>query len=490
MNASTSDIQEFLSDLDSQHVLVVGDVMLDRYLWGSVDRVSPEAPVPVVQLQRQTERAGGAANVAMNLAGLGTETTLIGGIGKDASGTRLKALLRDAEVRTDALIHVADRPTTTKTRVVGGRQQMLRLDEERVERIGEQLADRVLVAARDVLDTVDVVVFSDYDKGMLPADLCSRLISETTDRGIPVVVDPKGIDYEKYAGATVIAPNDRELAMATGTSGEEIESLLEAGQELRRDLGIDTLIVTRGKHGITRVTDGGWHHHPAAAQDVFDVSGAGDTTVAILATGCGAGLEWNTTIRFANLAAGVVIQKVGTVPITRDQFVNAFRDGRQLYQESKIYSRASLKRQVESWQARGERVVFTNGCFDILHAGHVTYLEQASQEGDRLVVGLNTDRSVQTLKGEPRPIVPEEQRARVLASLESIDAVVLFNENTPASVIEELKPDVLVKGADYNKSEVVGASAVESWGGRVELVPLVDGVSTTRILDRVRRKSD
>jgi D-beta-D-heptose 7-phosphate kinase/D-beta-D-heptose 1-phosphate adenosyltransferase len=471
------------------HVVVVGDLMLDRYLWGDVERVSPEAPVPVVHLQRETDRAGGAANVAMNLAGLGLTTTLIGCVGDDDAARRLEALLKEEEIRTDHLITVTDRPTTTKTRVVGNRQQMLRLDDECTHGIGTSAEKRLVEVVDASLDGADGLILSDYAKGVLSSASCTRIIERAAAHECPVLVDPKGSDYQKYAGATTVTPNDRELSLVTGAATDDTGALLDAGQQLRKDLDVENLIVTRGKDGISRVSDAGHEHYPAVAREVFDVSGAGDTVVATLAAGRAAGLGWPTSIRLANLAASIVIGQVGTVPVTRDELVDAAHDGRFAGANDKVYGRDRLPEQVQEWKAHGDTVVFTNGCFDILHAGHVTYLDAAKRKGDRLVVGLNADQSVQSIKGAPRPIVPEQQRARVLASLKSVDAVVLFDEDTPQSLIKEVRPDVLVKGADYEKSEVVGASAVENWGGRVELIPLVDGVSTTQILERVREAS-
>jgi D-beta-D-heptose 7-phosphate kinase/D-beta-D-heptose 1-phosphate adenosyltransferase len=489
MSFALSDFQRFLDDIEGANVVVVGDLMLDRYLWGDVNRVSPEAPVPVVHLQRETDRAGGAANVAMNLAGLGIETTLVGCVGDDAGADRLDALLGEEGIRTDGLIRVSDRPTTTKMRVVGNRQQMLRLDEEHTHTIDEATVDRLVETVAASLDEADTVVLSDYAKGVLPPSACTQLIDRAAAHKCPVLVDPKGNDYRKYAGATAVTPNDHELTAATGAHLDDVEALLKAGQSLRTELDVETLIVTRGPDGISRLSGDGHEHHPAVAQEVFDVSGAGDTVVATLAAGRAAGVGWNVSIRLANLAASVVIGKIGTAPITRKDLANVFRDGQFAREGNPIYDCERIQEQVRIWKSQSETVVFTNGCFDILHAGHVTYLAEAKKEGDRLVVGLNTDRSVRALKGEPRPIVPEGQRARVLASLEAVDAVVLFDEETPASLIQTVRPDVLVKGADYEKSEVVGASAVEGWGGRVELIPLVDGVSTTEIIEAIRTNS-
>jgi len=479
-------VQAFLRRSAEAHVVVVGDLMLDCYLWGNVERVSPEAPVPVVHQQEETERLGGAANVAMNLTGLGATTSLVGCVGDDDEGERLVSLLRNEGIRTDPLVRISDRPTTTKTRIVGNRQQMLRLDDERTHPVSEATGDRLVESTLALLNDADVLVLSDYAKGVLSPTVCTQIIERASDQGYPILVDPKGTDYQKYAGATTITPNDRELAQVTGVSSEDADTLLGAGQELRAELGIGTLIVTRGKDGISRLDSGAREHYPAVAREVFDVSGAGDTVVATLAAARAAGLEWGPSIRLANLAAGVVIGKVGTAPVTREDLVEAIRDGRLSRETQKIYDRDHIQEVAHTWKTQDETVVFTNGCFDILHAGHVTYLDAAKREGDRLVVGLNTDQSVRSIKGAPRPIVPQEQRACVLAALESVDAVVLFDEDTPQSLIEEVRPDVLVKGADYEKSEVVGASSVEKWGGRVELIPLVEGVSTTKILDRVR----
>ncbi len=487
MDSISPDLQRFLDDAEEAHVVVVGDLMLDRYLWGDVERVSPEAPVPVVHLQRTSSRAGGAANVAMNLAGLGIATTLIGCVGNDDAAERLGELLKDKGLETDYLISASGRPTTTKTRVVGNRQQMLRLDEEYAHPVDDVTISEIVEAVQASLDKADAIILSDYAKGVLTSEACAQIIEDASEADCPIFVDPKGTDYRKYAGATTITPNNRELALATGRSGECMDSILEEAQDLRKELEIENFIVTRGENGITRLSGDETQHYPAVAKEVFDVSGAGDTVTATLAAGRAAEMGIESTIRLANLAAGAVITKVGTVAITRDALASAVRDERFTTKRDKIFDRNRIQTQVETWKSRAETIVFTNGCFDILHVGHVTYLEEAKKEGDRLVVGLNTDRSVRALKGEPRPIVSEEQRARVLASLESVDAVVLFDENTPRALIDEVRPDVLVKGAGYEKSEVVGASAVERWGGRVELIPLVDGVSTTNIIDSIQK---
>ena len=468
------------------HVIVVGDVMLDRYFWGGVNRISPEAPVPVVRMERETTRPGGAANVAMNLAGLGVQTSIVGGVGNDRGGEQLCDLLKDCGINTEGIIRVEDRPTTLKMRVIGDRQQMLRIDSEVTRPLAPQDEDRLFEQFQGLLKRGDAVILSDYAKGVITERTGAEIIDAARSADCPVIVDPKVDDYTRYRRATAVTPNHHELAQATGEDVRNIEGFLKAGQQLREAHAIDHLVVTRGKQGISLVDDSGVEHFPAISREVYDVSGAGDTVVATLTVGRSVGMSWADAIALANLAAGVVIEKVGTAPIEYDELLEAARRREQLAQPKKIYELQELERQVEDWCMRGEQIVFTNGCFDLLHAGHVTYLERAAQEGSRLIVGLNTDHSVRELKGAPRPIIPEEQRARVLASLESVDAVVLFGEETPIRLINTLRPDVLVKGQDYEKSEVVGADEVEGWGGKVALVPLIEGLSTSRIIEDIR----
>lgn len=467
------------------HVAVVGDLMIDRYIWGDVGRISPEAPVPVVRMNRKTARPGGAANVAMNLTGLGVNAHVFGCVGSDENGKELKRLLAERGVETHGIVETENRPTTLKMRVIGSRQQMLRLDDEVTTDINPQTEKRLIDQFRESLDYLDALILSDYAKGVITARVSEALVYESRSAGCPVIVDPKVEDYEQYRGATIIAPNHHELAKAVKKT-DESDALLEAGQQVRRAKDIDHLVVTRGKEGISLVNEDGIAHFPATAREVFDVSGAGDTVVATLAVGHLLGASWDDAIELSNLAAGFVIGKVGTVPIEYEELNRAVQEHGRLNQPNKLYELPRLEHQVENWRIHDEQIVFTNGCFDLLHAGHVTYLGRAAQEGERLIVGLNTDSSVKRLKGDPRPVIPEDQRARVLASLESVDAVVLFDEETPIRLIKALRPDVLVKGQDYEESEVVGADEVKSWGGDVTLVPLVEGLSTSRIVEEIR----
>jgi D-beta-D-heptose 7-phosphate kinase/D-beta-D-heptose 1-phosphate adenosyltransferase len=330
------------------------------------------------------------------------------------------------------------------------------------------------------------MILSDYAKGTLTVEVCQRLIAAARMRCIPVLVDPKGHDYKKYHGATVLTPNQKEAAEACGCAARDIETILAGAEALRLSLGLDFLPVTRGEHGISLLADGGASHLPATARQVFDVSGAGDTVIATLAAGLLAGLDAAECCRLANLAAGVVVAKVGTVPVTLEELLHEIEWQDATHQADKVCDEETLLRRVATWRARGEKIVFTNGCFDLLHAGHVAYLEAARHEGDRLVLGLNTDRSVSALKGPTRPVVGEQDRARVLAALESIDAVVLFDEDTPERLICRLLPDILVKGGDYRPEDIAGGGCVRGNGGEVRVLSFVDGRSTSRLITAIK----
>lgn len=470
------------SAVSEQKLLVIGDFMLDRYLWGSVSRISPEAPVPVVKLLRQTETAGGAGNVALNAVGLGLKVAVCGFAGSDPEGDRLIELLGKSGADTRGMVRV-DRPTITKTRIIGGHQQMLRLDtEDNTSRDGAEMRKLTDAVIREMSDGVSAVVMSDYAKGTLSEDLCAEAIRSARKLGIPVLIDPKGTDYAKYAGATAISPNRLELADVSRTPAGDLDALLCAGQKLCRELKLDFVLVTLSELGMALIEPESVKQIPAVGREVFDVSGAGDTVIATLAAGIAAGLDREDAVSLANLAAGAVVEKVGTTPIRRRELIQAIAAEQAIEQSDKICGIQDLLARIAGWRARGDRIAFTNGCFDLLHVGHVTYLDRAKKEGDKLVIGLNTDRSVHALKGEGRPVIPQDERARVLASLASVDAVILFDEDTPLELIKTIHPDVLVKGSDYREDQVVGGREVKSWGGRVVLVPLVEGRSTTSIL--------
>jgi D-beta-D-heptose 7-phosphate kinase / D-beta-D-heptose 1-phosphate adenosyltransferase len=467
----------------SKRLLVLGDVMLDKYIWGEVGRISPEAPVPVVRATHQSEQPGGAANVAMNLAKLGAGVALVGFTGGDADQQLLEASLK-ANGIDPGFVSCADFPTITKLRIVGGRQQMLRLDSENLAAHPDADHDRLLVQVMQELPSCHAVVLSDYAKGVLAPRLCQSVIAEARRLGIPVLVDPKTADFTRYKGATTICPNLQELATASREDIRDLNAMLTAGERMVADFDLEYLTATLSEKGIAVVRPGNRYLAPAVARQVFDVSGAGDTVISVLALCLASGLAIEPSVQLANIAAGIVVGKVGTVPVEKHELLAALAPEIALHAEDKVLSRDELARRVATWRASGERVVFTNGCFDLLHVGHIAVLEQSRRLGDRLIVAINSDASVSCLKGPSRPVVDEQSRARVLAALAAVDAVVIFGEQTPLDVIVATRPDVIVKGGDYNEDTVVGAKEVKSWGGKVAIVPIVEGHSTTRLIER------
>lgn len=466
--------------------LVIGDLMLDRYLWGKVERISPEAPVPVVLVDHETECAGGASNVAANLAGLGMKTRLVGYIGDDDNGDRLREVIHGLGIDSQGLLVAEQHPTISKIRILGGHQQMLRLDYEKRTPYSESEMQALVNMACQQLDARPaVVLLSDYAKGVLSETLCQTVIAKANALGIPVLVDPKGRDYSKYRGASALTPNKKEIAEACGADMHDTATLLQKAEQLRQQLHLDFLAVTRGEEGISLLEGAQPYHLAATARQVFDVSGAGDTVIATLAAGLAVGLDRQQALHLANLAAGVVVGKVGTMPIQHHELLHELAISDTQEQADKICNLPDLLTRTARWRATGEKVVFTNGCFDLLHAGHVTYLEQARKLGDKLVLGLNTDRSISALKGPTRPVIHEANRARVMAALEAIDAVILFDDDTPLELIKQVKPDILVKGDDYSEDQVVGGVEVKTWGGRVALIPVVAGLSTSNIIKKL-----
>ncbi len=467
-----------------QHALVIGDVMLDRYLIGDVGRISPEAPVPIVLLNQQNERAGGAANVAANLALLGIKTHIIGCVGNDNEAKTLLDLLSKLGVDTNGICTSKNRPTIAKTRVLSGHQQMMRLDQESSAPFNNTENSQLSSAIQAQLAlNPAIVILSDYAKGLLSEQVSQQIIAQCITQNVPVLVDPKGRDYRKYQGATALTPNKRETAEACDTTTNDTDLITKASA-LKNSLNLQFLAVTRGEEGIT-LLDEGTHHLPAIAKQVFDVSGAGDTVIATLAAGLMNNLNPLESLQLANIAAAEVVGKVGTVPISLNDLLEALSNQQSSEQAHKICDLAQLMQKVENWKKSKQKIVFTNGCFDLLHAGHVTYLEAAKKRGDKLILGLNTDRSVSAIKGPTRPVVNENDRARVLAALESVDAVILFDEDTPINLINTIKPHVIAKGSDYSADQVVGGKEVQSWGGEIALIDLVEGRSTSNIIKKM-----
>lgn len=464
-------------------VLVVGDVMLDKYAFGHVARISPEAPVPVVRADRTSEQPGGAANVALNLARLGATAVLAGFTGQDADGLQLQALLEQQGIEP-LLVAVPTMPTTSKLRILGGTQQIVRLDFEDTSPRPQAAYAELLTKAEDALRNVSVLVLSDYAKGVLTPNVCQQLIMMATRKGISVLVDPKGKDFSRYAGATTICPNLSELSLVIGEHHSDVDHLMAQAQHLVSDLRLQYLTVTMSEKGINVLWPHAQHQSPAVGQQVFDVSGAGDTVIAVLALCAAHGLDVKAAIALANLAAGIVVSKLGTVPVSQDELLAALQAAMPLV-NAKLLTSTQLLNKARAWRAAGDRIVFTNGCFDLLHVGHITLLEQCKRFGERLVVGINSDASVSDLKGLMRPIIGQHDRARLLTALGATDAVVIFDAPSPIDLIRLLRPEVLVKGGDYTESTVVGADDVKSWSGQVKLVSLVEGISTTDIVRRL-----
>ncbi|TNF35630.1 MAG: bifunctional D-glycero-beta-D-manno-heptose-7-phosphate kinase/D-glycero-beta-D-manno-heptose 1-phosphate adenylyltransferase HldE [Gammaproteobacteria bacterium] len=460
-------------------VLVVGDIMLDRYWHGATSRISPEAPVPVVKVNHTEDRPGGAGNVALNIAALGAAATLVGLTGDDEAADALSDRLQAAGV-TCAFARHAGVPTITKLRVISRHQQLIRMDFEEAS-LPAAASQSVTGQAAHALANVRVLVLSDYAKGTL-ADPAA-LIQAAREHNVAVLVDPKGSDFAKYRGATLLTPNLHEFEAVVGVCANEQELVLR-GEALIRELSLQALLVTRGEHGMTLIRPGQPELHlPARAREVFDVTGAGDTVIAVLAAALAAGEDLPNAVGLANTAAGIVVGKLGTATVSAPELRRAV--SREIGSERGVMSPEQLRIVMEDARANGEKVVFTNGCFDILHAGHVSYLEQARACGDRLVVAVNDDASVSRLKGPGRPINPVDRRMAVLAGLGSVDWVVSFSEDTPETLLQQLKPDVLVKGGDYTREQVVGWQIVEGYGGEVRVLGLIEDCSTTAIVNSV-----
>lgn len=465
---------------DQARVLVLGDIMLDRYWEGGTSRISPEAPVPVVKVEQIKDRPGGAGNVALNIAALGASARLGGFTGDDEMADSLQDMLGGAGVDCD-FNRVAGRPTITKLRIISRHQQLIRLDFEEagLSGAGEPLANSVA----DQLQNCSALVLSDYAKGAL--DDPGPLIAAARSVGVPVLVDPKGTDFARYRGATLLTPNLHEFEAVVGACPSEIE-LVGRGEKLMLELELGALLVTRGEHGMTLLRPGEEELHlPARAREVFDVTGAGDTVIATLASAVAAGAGLPQAVGLANVAASIVVGKLGTAAVSAPELRRAVQQ--EQGSERGVMSLEQLQIAVADARSQGERVVFTNGCFDIIHAGHVTYLEQAKQLGDRLIVAVNSDKSVRQLKGKGRPINPEDRRMAVLAGLGAVDWVVCFSDDTPRPLLEAIKPDILVKGGDYaGKEDVVGWDIVEGYGGEVQVLGVVDSVSTTAIVEKIQ----
>ncbi len=474
-------------DFSKLRIAVIGDLILDRYLEGAVGRLSPEAPVAVLLKRKERDVAGGAANVATNLASLGAQVVISGLIGQDDNGTRLVELLqRYSNLQTRAVVADAERPTTCKTRVLSGLHQLVRIDAESSATASGKAESDLLDTVSDIVRWCAVVVISDYGKGVCSDRVIRRTIEAANQLGKVSIVDPKRMDFSIYSQATLIKPNRRELSDASRLPCETDREAEQAARVAIEQTG-SSILLSRSELGMSYFGRGGdVIHLPTAAREVFDVSGAGDTVVAVTALGLGAGFSKAETLRLANAAAGVVVGKIGTAVISREELEAALDEEADEpdFHKGALADLDEAARQRERWRRRGLRVGFTNGCFDLLHPGHVALLRQAADACDRLIVAINTDASVKRLKGPTRPVQDEGSRACVLGAMTAVDLVVLFDDDTPLDAITALKPDLLIKGADYTEQQVVGADVVRASGGQLLLVPLIAGQSTSSIVGR------
>ncbi len=475
-----------LLSIQSPRIAVLGDIILDRYIWGQVDRISPEAPIQVFRVAREEYRLGGAGNVANNLKALGAEVLLAGLCGEDAAGEALLDLVRQRDLPTGGILQDPDRPTILKSRHLAQNQQILRVDREGSAPVSRDQGRDLLRRVTDFAP--DCLILSDYGKGVCTADTVRTMIDRAEEMAVPVLVDPKSTDYSRYAGATSITPNRLEFEKASGCSADDPDSLQAGARDLIRIARLEGLIITMASEGICLVhPDGRIERVPARARAVYDVTGAGDTVIAILGYALGGGLSLSDGVRLANAGAGVVVGRVGAATVTAQEIREALLLPDRP-EGGKIRTREEIASLVETLKAAGKKVVLTNGCFDVLHAGHVEYLAYARSLGSVLVVGVNSDESVRRMnKGEGRPIVPLEDRMRILAALESVDLVVPFEEDTPQALVEAILPHTLVKGEDWRDKGVIGRDVVEANGGRVVLAPMRPGVSSSAIIEKIRK---
>jgi len=506
----TNDLIALVERLGQPEILVVGDIMLDRYIWGNAERISQEAPVVLLHADRKEERLGGASSVATLLRALGARVMLAGVVGEDADARRVCQLLDDLGVEREAVLVDSDRPTTVKERYMGRAQQrhpqqMLRVDYESREWIGSGVESRLRELLRPRIGRADLVLVSDYDKGVCTPSLLAWVVAEAKTRGKRILADPvrckssaENHVYEKYRGCTALTPNRLEAALATGLATATVPQALAAAGQLLDWLGLEACIVTLDKDGMVLADRSGRRSHfPTRPRQVYDITGAGDMVLSMLGMALAAGADYPEAIRLANVAGGLEVERIGVAPVTRDeilqdlremesacQFGNSWRKSAGLTPR-KILSSEEIPAVVERCRQAGLRIVFTNGCFDLLHVGHVRYLQEAKAQGDVLFVAVNSDASVRQLKGANRPVQPCEARLAVLAALEAVDFLVVFDDATPLELIRRIRPDVLVKGGDYRPQEVIGADFVQSYGGRVHIAAYHDGFSTTALIHRL-----
>ena len=471
----------------SPKLLVIGDLMIDHYLWGSCERISPEAPVQVINVDNESTVLGGSGNVINNLKALGAQVDVISVIGGCETSDELKILLNDINVNSKYLITQKDRITSKKSRIIASQQQVVRYDRESTDEINTKSQTTILNTFKKIITNYDAVLLSDYGKGVLTSDLTQSLIAIANDNNKKVLVDPKGLDYSKYKGAYLLTPNKKEASEATNINIKDDKSLTQAITQLKTKCDLDISLITLSEQGVAIYDD---HDdelriHPTVAREVFDVTGAGDTVLASLGFALSCGLDIDNSVEFANLAAGVVVGKIGSATATLNEIIEYESSLNKSTSDEHIKTLDEIIALSTELKSRDKKIVFTNGCFDLLHAGHVRYLETAKSFGDMLILGLNSDRSVTVLKGEGRPINTQLDRAYILAALEAVDYVVIFDEDTPYDLIKAIKPHVLVKGGDYEGQDVVGQDIADE----LKLVQFVDGKSTTKTIEKIQQSN-
>ncbi len=476
---------DILDKAASIEALVIGDVMLDRFVYGSTARISPEAPIPILSITHQSQMLGGAGNVVRNIASLGGKAQLISVVGEDPEGREIEGIFATQGATTPHLVKSVGRPTTVKTRFIADGQQLLRSDHEATHQLQPQTAGNVLKAFQGAVKNADIIVLSDYAKGVLSDTVLRQVIAYAKEKDIPIIADPKSTDFSRYAGVTLLTPNRKEMIAASGMPCGTNYEVEQAARSILSKAGVSAILVTRSEAGMSLITKDEAHHIAAEAQEVFDVSGAGDSVIAALAIAFAAGASLADAARIANLAGGIAVSKSGTAAVTKAEIKQALHSQEIGDMDAKIVNLDMALERVMNWRSRGLKVGFTNGCFDLVHPGHISLMRQARAECDRLIVGLNTDDSIRRLKGEGRPVTNENSRAIVIAGLTDVDLVVPFNDDTPIKLIEAIKHEELTKGAGYTKETVVGAEIVEAYGGRVHLASLKEGFSTTGTIERL-----
>lgn len=500
-NDQNEDVK-IVKSMEKASVLVIGDIMLDRFIYGSVDRISPESPVPVLSVKRENKMLGGSGNTLFNLVNLKCDARILSVIGDDQDGQEIVTLLHENGVSSEGLVKIIDYPTTVKTRFLAGHQQLLRTDFERVEKISSETEEKLLNKAKTLMNGVKTIILSDYGKGLLTNSMLQSILEMAREQSITTLVDPKGFDYSIYAGADIITPNKKELSEAVaGLAVNTDQQITEAAQTLISKAGVKSVVATRSKDGMSIVTKEGVTHIRSASDiEVFDVSGAGDTVIATIAASLAAGASLEKAASLANIAGSIVVSKVGTAPIRADELIKTLNQNDsgasqiERTRKAPILNKEVAGEEARRWKARGLKVGFTNGCFDILHLGHVNYLNDARKKCDRLIVGLNSDSSVKILKGPERPVHDEQSRATVLAALGAVDMVILFGaknageDNTACDVLSALQPDIYFKGGDYTEDEIPEAPTVKKYGGVVDVMPVYEGHSTTSSIRKMKNE--